>query len=165
MTPTATDCDAKFTSVIPTTMDAMIAFHNHPKAFSWLTPFPIIVQVHRNALTSLTSGEVEFTLWFGPIPARWLARHEAGPIETSFADRMVTGPMAVWYHRHIFREVPGGIELTDCITTQHKSGGFWGIFTRLFFAGLPLRFLFFYRHMRTRFGVRQFEKLAAGQQG
>jgi len=76
---------------------------------------------------------------------------------------MVSGPMKVWYHRHIFREVPGGVELTDCIQTEHQSGGFWGLFTRLLFAGLPLRFLFIYRHLRTRFGVKQFEKQTAQQ--
>ena len=51
----------------------MIAFHEHPRAFARLTPPPIFVQMHRNALKSLTEGEVEFTLWFGPIPARWIA--------------------------------------------------------------------------------------------
>jgi hypothetical protein len=31
-----------------------------------------------------------------------------------------------------------------------------GLFTRLFFDGLPLRFLFFYRHLRTRMVIGKY---------
>lgn len=141
-------------SVIATTMTKMMAFHQDPKAFSRLTPPPIFMQLHRDDRASLTSGDLEFTLWFGPIPARWTAQHQPGPTPTSFADEMVRGPMAYWRHEHIFREVPGGVELTDRVEYEHRSSGFWAIFTRLFFSGLPLRVLFFYRHLRTRLGTR-----------
>jgi uncharacterized protein len=142
-------------STIPTTTAQMIAFHEHPRAFAKLTPPPIFVQMHRNALKSLTEGEVEFTLWFGPIPARWIARHEPGPTTTSFADRQIKGPLKAWRHEHIFTEVSDGVELTDCITYEHQPGGWWGIFTRLFFNRMMLRVLFTYRHLRTRLGVRR----------
>jgi ligand-binding SRPBCC domain-containing protein len=141
-------------SVIPTTMDRMIAFHSDKAALARLTPPPIFVQLHRDTRTSMSEGELEFTLWFGPIPARWTARHEAGGTEHSFADRMMKGPMKFWRHEHQFREVPGGIELTDTIEYEHVSSGFWAVFTRLFFSGLPLRALFVYRHLRTRWGTR-----------
>jgi ligand-binding SRPBCC domain-containing protein len=57
--------------------------------------------------------------------------------------------MEVWVHQHIFRQLSGGVELIDHLEYQHRRG-VWGIFTRLLFGGLPLRFLFFYRHLRTR---------------
>lgn len=144
-------------SVMPTTLDAMWAFHADPKAFVRLTPPPIFVQMHRNALKSLTEGEVEFTLWFAFFPVRWIARHEPGPISSSFVDRQVKGPTAVWVHRHLFEALPNGVRLTDRLTIQHK-GGLSGIFTRLFFSGLPLRIFFIYRHLRTRFGVKRYER-------
>lgn len=143
------------TSIIPATMEQMIAFHAHPKALQWLTPPPIFAQMHRDDRRSMTEGELEFTLWFGPIPFRWVARHEPGPTPTSFADRMVSGPLASWYHQHIFSEAPEGVRLTDRIELEHKPG-LPGFFTRLMFDGLPLRILFFYRHLRTRHGVRKF---------
>src|SRR5688572_12784826 len=93
------------TSVMPTTVEAMVQFHDHPKAFSILTPPPIFVQMLRDDRVSLTEGEVEFNLWFGPIPIRWIARHEPGPTESSFMDRMLRGPMAQWEHRHFFQAV------------------------------------------------------------
>lgn len=134
----------------------MLAFHADPRAIQRLTPPPplMFMQVLRDNRTSLTAGELEFRLWFGPLPVRWLARHEPGPIPTSFTDRMIHGPMARWEHQHIFREVEGGIELIDRITLSHKPG-LPGFLTRLIFDGLPLRLLFVYRHLRTRFALRQ----------
>lgn len=151
-TPTKTSV-FEHRSVIPTTLERMWAFHDAPRAFSTLTPPPIFIHVLRDSRTSLTEGELEFQLWFGPFPVYWHARHEPGPTPTSFIDRMLTGPAAVWVHEHIFTEVEGGVELRDRITIAHKPGGFWGLFTRLFFGGLPLRLLFIYRHWRTRRSV------------
>jgi len=136
-------------SIIPTTMERIIAFHNAKDALRKLTPPLLIMQCVRDERTSLTHGEVEFVLWFGLFPVRWLARHEAGPITTSFVDRMIQGPMDSWEHQHIFREIPGGVELTDQITLAHKAG-LPGLFSRLIFDGIPLRILFLYRHWRTR---------------
>lgn len=160
-TPALADCTYQFRSIIPGTARAAMEFHNEPTAFKQLTPFPIFVQVHRDDRTSLTDGDVEFTLWFAFIPLRWKARHEPGPSEFSFADRMITGPMKVWRHQHVFRDVPGGVELTDCLTLEYPNSGVMALFTRLFFSGLPLRFLFFYRHLRTRFGMKKYLKTGA----
>lgn len=139
-------------SVIPTSMSRMIAFHEDPQVLHRLTPPPIFLRPVRDDMRSLTSGEREFTLWFGPFPARWVARHEPGPVDTSFADRMLSGPLAFWLHEHIFRDVPGGVELTDRVTYAHKAG-LPGLLTRLVFGGLPLRILFTYRHLRTRLAL------------
>ena len=140
-------------SIIPATPEQVWAFHDQPNAFKLLTPPPIFVQVQRNVLTSLTSGEVEFTLWFAFIPARWHVRHEAGSTPLSFIDRALKSPVESWAHEHTMRPAPGGTELIDHIEITHKSSGFWAIFSRLFFSGLPLRFLFIYRHLRTRLGA------------
>lgn len=141
-------------SIIPTTLDRMIAFHSDPDALARLTPPPIIVRLHRDDRSSLTEGELEFTLWFGPIPVRWIARHEPGPTPVSFADRQVRGPLRAWRHEHLLEVVAGGVRLTDRIVFEHAAGGPWSIFTRLAFARINLRLLFLYRHMRTRFGTR-----------
>ena len=131
-------------------MAQVMAFHQDPCALQWLTPPPILITLQHDARTSLTSGELEFTLWFALLRVRWTARHEPGPTETSFRDVMTHGPMAHWEHQHVFREVEGGVELSDRLTYEHRTSGFWSIFTRLMFDGLPLRMLFIYRHLRTR---------------
>jgi ligand-binding SRPBCC domain-containing protein len=136
-------------SVISASTAQIMAFHEDPRALSWLTMPPTFLQVLRDNRTSLTSGEIEFNLWLGPLPVRWVARHEAGPIPTSFFDRMLQGPMDRWEHQHMFVSVPGGTELVDRITLAHKPG-IRGLLTRLVFDGLPLRILFIYRHWRTK---------------
>jgi ligand-binding SRPBCC domain-containing protein len=143
-------------SVIQTSLEQMIAFHEDPQALKRLTPPPplMFMQVLRDERTSLTAGELEFRLWFGPFPIRWLARHEPGPTPSSFIDRQIEGPMASWEHQHIFTPVQGGVELRDRITLAHKPG-LGGLITRLIFDGLPLRMLFVYRHLRTRLALRQ----------
>lgn len=116
-----------------------------------LTPPPIFIQVHADRRVSLTEGDLDFTLWFGPLPLRWLARHE--PLEgPGFAEWQVKGPMAYWRHEHMFRELPEGVELHDRVTLAHKPG-LPGLLTRLMFDGIPLRILFLYRHWRTRRAV------------
>lgn len=129
-------------------------FHAHPNAFSRLTPPPIFIQMMHNQLTTLTEGEVDFRMWIGPFPVRWHARHEPGPIRTSFVDRMLRGPLAHWEHVHLFQDVPNGVELVDRVTLEHKPG-IAGLFTRLMFDGLPLKMFFTYRHLRTRLGLGQ----------
>lgn len=137
-----------YQSTIPTSLEETIAFHENKDALKELTMPPIIIQVNRDDRGSMTDGEIEFKLWFGPFPVRWLAKHEPGPIETSFKDIQVEGPMAFWEHEHIFEPVPGGIRLIDKIHYAHK-GGLKGLLTRLLFDGIPLRILFMYRHWKT----------------
>jgi len=139
-------------TVMRTTMDKMIAFHENAKALNHLTPPPIFVQLHEDNRTSMTEGDLTFTLWFGPFPIRWRAQHQPGPTATSFADRMLEGPVQYWYHQHIFEEVDKGIKLTDRLTIAYKTG-IYGLLTRLMFDKLPLRLLFFYRHLRTKWAV------------
>ncbi len=139
-------------TIMNTTLDKMIAFHESADAFSKLVPPPMIAQLREDNRTSNTEGDLKFTLWMGPIPIKWHAQHQVGPTETSFADLMLDGPMAYWRHEHIFTEVDGGVKLTDRVTLAHKDG-IQGLLTRLMFDGIPLKFLFFYRHLRTKWAV------------
>lgn len=151
------------TSRISTTLADITAFHQDPRALARLTPPPIVMRLHRDDRRSLSDGEIEFTLWFGPLPIRWIARHEAGPSASSFADLQVKGPLAYWRHEHIFTPIEGGIELCDRISLAHRPG--WrGLLTRLAFDGLPLRLLFAYRHWRTRRAL-QGMRAATGHHG
>jgi ligand-binding SRPBCC domain-containing protein len=136
-------------SLFPGTLAAMQAFHAAPDVFRHLVPPPLRIQIHDDRRTSLTAGEIEFTIWFGFVPVRWLARHEAGGAPHGFRDEMVRGPLARWTHDHIFEETAGGVRLTDRITLAHQPG--WrGWLTRLAFHRALLRLLFAYRHWQTR---------------
>jgi ligand-binding SRPBCC domain-containing protein len=139
-------------TVMNTTLDKMVAFHEDPKALSVLTPPPIFMRVKEDNRTSMTAGDLKFTLWFAVVPLQWHVEHQAGPTEHSFADMMLSGPMAYWRHEHIFEPVEDRVKLTDRVTIAHKDG-IAGLLTRLMFDGIPLRILFFYRHLRTKWAV------------
>ena len=81
------------TLVMNTTPDRVNDFHGGPHVFQQLTPPLVFVQIHEDSRTSLTEGDLKFTLWVGPIPIRWHARHQPGVNEFSFADLMISGPM------------------------------------------------------------------------
>jgi ligand-binding SRPBCC domain-containing protein len=141
-------------SVMPGTLSQLIAFHEAPDVFSRLAMPPLVFQVLRDTRASLTEGELSFRLWFGPVPLRWRARHERGPVQESFRDVQVEGPMEYWEHDHIFERAESGVRLTDRVTLAHKPG--WrGLLTRLLFDGPPLRMLFVYRHWQTRRALRK----------
>ena len=44
-----------------------------------------------------------------------------------FIDEQRYGPYSLWHHQHHFKEIPGGVEMTDII---HYKNPFW-IFGRL----------------------------------
>jgi ligand-binding SRPBCC domain-containing protein len=149
----------RYSTFMPTSLEIMTRFHEEPNALKILTPPPLLVQLLSDQRHSNTEGIVDFVLWFGPLPVRWIARHEPGPIPTSFIDRMIEGPMADWEHQHIFHEAAGSVILEDKVTYAHKSG--WqGWLTQLLFDGLPLRVLFWYRHWRTQRECRKLMLLA-----
>ena len=67
---------------------AVAEFHAQSASMGAITPPPVVVRVHR-APTRLDDGdEMDFTMWLGPLPVRWLARIEdVSP--TEFTDRQL----------------------------------------------------------------------------
>ena len=92
---------------------------------------------------------MHFTLWFGPLPVRWHARHSAvGP--NGFTDTQISGPMRSWVHTHRFTPLNDKqTEVSEHIVLEHHAG--WrGWLSRLLFAPPGLRVLFAYRRWVTR---------------
>lgn len=125
-------------------------FHGDPRALTALTPPPMRIRLHR--FGAMEEGmEAEFTLWLGPLPLRWLARHEAVG-EDGFTDVQVEGPMAHWRHRHQFTALGSTeTEVHDRIEYAHP-GGARGLGTRMLFSRAGLSGLFVYRAWATRRG-------------
>lgn len=135
-------------------VSAVADFHAGPGALKRLTPPPVFVQVH--SVEPLAEGaRADFTLWFGPLPLRWLAIHSQVDPHSGFTDTQVSGPMLHWVHRH--RWAADGEHFTlldDRIEYQHLPG-LRGLLTRLLFARPLLRFMFAYRHWVTRRAVER----------
>jgi ligand-binding SRPBCC domain-containing protein len=130
-------------------IQAVADFHSSTTALKKLTPFPVIVQIHH--LEPLAEGSIaEFTMWFGPFPVRWVARHvNVDPIK-GFSDIQEKGPMQTWRHTHSFKEISKEItEIKDEIEYEYFADLKY-IWTRLLYAPIMLRILFKYRSLVTK---------------
>ena len=130
-------------------LSAVAAFHSGSGALKQLTPPPIFVQLHK--VEPLAEGSrSEFTLWFGPIPVRWVAIHSQVDGLFGFTDTQLTGPMAAWQHTHHFEAVKdGSTRISEHIVYAYPSG-LRGLGVRLLFNPLGLRLMFAYRAWITR---------------
>ncbi len=136
-----------YTFTVPAPLEAVARFHHDTRALKRLTPPPIWAQMHH--LDPLGEGSVsKFTLWFGPLPFRWVAVHSQVSAN-GFTDTQQSGPMQKWVHTHRFTAEGGGTRIHEHIEYEHFPGG-RGWLTRLLFAPPALSGLFFYRRLVTR---------------
>ncbi len=127
---------------------AVAAFHADPRVLRTITPLPIIVQFHH--VEPIGEGTtVDFTLWFGPVPVRWTARHSRIRGHQGFVDEQVRGPFKRWIHEHRFEPTnSGNIEVVDEIDAQLRAHPWWGLVGVMMWITLPI--LFAYRAWQTR---------------
>jgi ligand-binding SRPBCC domain-containing protein len=138
---------------VPSSVEAVARFHVAPRIIRRLTPFVVPMTMHR--MDPLGEGSIsEFTLWFGPIPVRWTARHSNVDPQSGFTDIQMAGPFRFWKHLHRFEATPdGGARIVEHVDYQHGSG--WaGVLTRLLFSSPMLFFLFVYRSAVIRWSLR-----------
>ncbi len=123
-------------------------FHSSAQVLKLLTPPPMFVKF--NHIEPLGEGSrSDFTLWFGPIPIRWVAVHSEVDLLKGFTDTQVEGPFQTWVHNHTFRRLPGEMTtIVDQIEGQPSNHILWGIISRLMWLTLPI--LFSYRARQTR---------------
>jgi ligand-binding SRPBCC domain-containing protein len=127
---------------------AVAQFHSQTASLAMLTPPPVIVRIHRAPTIQHTGDEVDFTMWFGPLPVRWLAQIEQVS-DTGFVDRQVRGPFRAWVHCHSFAPVDmATTEVIDEVQAELSSHWLWRIVGGCMWLTLPL--LFAYRGWRTR---------------
>lgn len=128
--------------MVPAPLARVEAFHQDSRALKRLTPPPVITQMHR--VEPLAEGSIaEFTLWMGPIPIRWRARHELLADESGFVDIQESGPYSYWKHQHMFVQLDGNqTEVRDEITAKFGHGLWKGVISRLMWISLPILFTF-----------------------
>ena len=99
--------------------------------------------------------EMAFRFKLGPFSQTWTAVIEENQPEY-FVDTQTHGPMSYWHHKHSFKEVPEGTELTDEVRFRMPLGPLGQMAFKLF-AKESIRRLFLYRNhmLEIRFGTPQ----------
>ena len=129
-------------------LPAVAEFHSRSASMPAITPPPMIVRVHAAPAVLAEGDTMDFTLWAGPIPVRWVARIEDASTG-GFTDRQLRGPFAAWAHHHSFVRVDDRTtDVVDEVEAKLKRHPFWGPAGALMWIGMPV--LFAYRARQTK---------------
>jgi ligand-binding SRPBCC domain-containing protein len=127
---------------------AVADFHSRAASMPAITPPPIIVHLHHAPALLGEGDEMDFTMWAGPLPMRWVAQIK-DVSDRGFTDWQVRGPFAFWQHRHSFVPVgPDQTEVVDHVEAGVKRHVLWTPIGMAMWVGLPI--LFAYRGWKTR---------------
>jgi ligand-binding SRPBCC domain-containing protein len=101
-------------ALIPGELPVIFDFFKDPHNLALLTPPWLNFQVRKTSDATVRDGtEIVYRIkWMG-LPMRWKSRIEEYREGVQFADRMLVGPYAHWFHRHSFEAVPGGVAVND----------------------------------------------------
>ena len=102
------------TQVVPSTLPVVFEFFKDPGNLTLLTPPWLNFQVRGASDASVREGtRISYRIhWLG-LPMRWVSVIERYQEGQQFADRMLAGPYAHWFHVHRFRAVRAGVEVGD----------------------------------------------------
>lgn len=134
-------------------IEAVTTFHTQSSSMGKITPPPIITQLHQTPPVLNDGDRMDFTLWFGPLPLRWLAQIENvqsdGENSARFTDRQIKGPFGQWVHNHIFKSLNQTTTLViDEIEASLSNHFLWKLIGLAMWLTLPI--LFAYRSWKTR---------------
>jgi ligand-binding SRPBCC domain-containing protein len=102
------------TQVVPGSLPAVFAFFKRPANLERLTPPWLNFRILSSSDAEVRQGtRIRYRLRLNGIPLTWeslISRYEEGVL---FVDEQIRGPYRRWVHLHGFREVPGGVEVSD----------------------------------------------------
>lgn len=131
----------------------VFAFFKSPHNLEAITPPWLGFRVLDATDREVREGtRITYRLRLHGIPVRWQSRITEYVENERFADEQLVGPYQYWYHRHLFRAVPGGVEITDAVEYRMP----FGALGRLVHAAFVRRQLAQIFDYRTRVIAEQF---------
>ncbi len=145
-------------SELPVSAETLYAWHAAEGAFERLTPPFEPAKVLESEGGIAPGGRAVIGIKAGPIPQKWVAEHFALDADTlaqrrdgtlGFIDRQISGPFAMWEHRHVFEPLAAErCTLVDSIRYRLPLG-FLGRTFGSAFTTSKLDAMFRYRHRTT----------------
>ncbi len=120
---------------IPASLEEVWNFFSDPSNLNNITPknmkFRVISKHHGN---SIYAGQI-FEYKVSPvlnIPMYWMTEiTHVSPLKY-FVDEQRKGPYALWQHQHHFKEIEGGVEMTDIVHYKNPLGFLGNLANTLF---------------------------------
>lgn len=104
------------TTVIPASLNSVFEFFRNPRNLETLTPAWLGFRILFTSDDTVRRGtRIRYRLRIAGIPLSWESRITEYENGLHFADEQIVGPYKQWYHRHTFRTVPAGVEMTDAV--------------------------------------------------
>lgn len=104
------------TTFLPADLVQVFEVFKDPRNLEAFTPpwlgFRILGSTDENVRTGT---RIRYRLSLAGFPISWESRITEYEEQSHFADEQLKGPYRRWYHRHTFRDVPGGVEMTDVV--------------------------------------------------
>src|SRR6476620_5060191 len=110
---------------IPVSLDRAWSFFSNPANLQAITPsdlgFRIISKYHGDKMYPGQIIEYKVSPLLG-IPMYWMTEITHVEPGKYFVDEQRFGPYALWHHQHHFKEIDGGVEMTDIVNYRIPLG-------------------------------------------
>lgn len=138
----------KYETFIPTTLDQAWDFFTSPLNLVKITPpdMNFVVTSEYKGSDKVYAGMI-ITYFISPllgIKLRWMTEITHVKEKEYFVDEQRFGPYALWHHQHHFKQVQGGIMMTD-IVNYAIPYGFLGRMANTLFVKKKLKGVFNFR--------------------
>ena len=103
--------------IIPCTMEKAWAFFSDPANLAEITPDNLRFKILSAGGREMYPGQI-IEYYVHPvlnIPLYWMTEITHVQHHKYFVDEQRFGPYSLWHHQHHFKEVPGGVEMTDIV--------------------------------------------------
>ena len=114
----------KRTQFVKTDLQTCWDFFSSPKNLKEITPeymgFDVLVELPEKMYEGLMIEYIVRPLL--GIPMKWITEIKYVHDKQFFVDEQRKGPYKIWHHEHHFKEVEGGVEMTDIVSYEIPIG-------------------------------------------
>lgn len=136
---------------IPASLQQVWDIFSNPANLQLITPaemkFRTISRHHGDKIYAGQIIEYKLSPLLG-IPVYWMTEITEVDDKKYFVDKQRKGPYTMWHHQHHFKEIAGGVEMTDIVHYKNPLWLFGNIANSLFLRK-KLRQLFEYRFQKV----------------
>jgi len=134
-----------FKQVINKSIDEVFDFFSKPENLSKITPKKLDFTILTPTPIKMKDGQIiDYTIKILGKKIRWRTLITTFEPPNMFIDQQLSGPYSMWHHQHIFKDIPGGVEIEDKITYVIPFG-FIGVFINWIWVKKDLENIFLYR--------------------
>jgi len=133
--------------ILPISLEEAWAFFSSPKNLSKITPEYMNFKILSGFEEGTTREGMIIKYKVHPvmgIPLTWVTKITNVSAPNEFTDMQLKGPYKEWVHTHRFREIEGGVEMTDELVYQLPFGPI-GLIAHALFVRKQVESIFAYR--------------------